>query len=336
MDVAEIPQAVPVAPKGPIVPTVQPIGALADLDAPLDDNAVRQALMNAVANNQDPMSVTMSDLAQVSSTTPAKVETPSQPAPVEMALEKIDVPEKFLKADGAVDVEKLQASTKQLDEAVKAKEAAVQKTVDDYLREYRGLEDKFRNLPNPTRLAADLPPPPPQPAPLPLPQQMNDQQLREIIQRDYQVDPIGTTAQLIELAIQQKLEPIHRKERESTVRENLAAIAKGDPRVLDQRVFDAINVKLAQHPEYRALPNPHRTAWLEVKEDLHLGELSQAQAQPSKLSPVLGGGTPPSAPSTQPIAPQNVIGHLDRLDLRDRTQEAAGDEAIRAMLSRHR
>jgi hypothetical protein len=105
-----------------------------------------------------------------------------------------------------------------------------------------------------------------------------------------------------------------------------------------QDVFNAINGVLSREPELYNLRNPHEVAWLKVKEEMRLGEPFQAQAQPSKApSPVLGGGTPPSAPSVAiPQTPQNIVSNLDKIDLRDRRQEAMADEAIRAFLSRGR
>src|ERR1035437_6614829 len=116
-------------------PQSQPIQALAHLDTPLYDAAVRQAIVNAEANNLDPQTVTMQDLTSAQGLPP----TP--------------VPQKFLKPDGAVDVDKIQASTKQLDEAIQKKQEAVQKSVDDYLE----AEKKFRNMPNAEKVAAQAP-----------------------------------------------------------------------------------------------------------------------------------------------------------------------------------
>ena len=141
-------------------PQSQPIEALPKGGAPLDDAAVREAIGRAESAGQDPLSLTLSDLAQGQTQNPVSSE----------ALKAPEVPQKFLKPDGGVDVEKLQASTRQLGEVLKDKETAVQKTVEDYLREYRELETRFKGLPNPDRLA---PPPaqvPPQMIP---PSQMN-------------------------------------------------------------------------------------------------------------------------------------------------------------------
>lgn len=319
---------VPEAPKGPIVPQAQPVGVLADLDPQLDDNAVRQALAAAEANNQDPMTVTMGDLAQVKTPQePAKAEQPSQP--------KIpaDIPEKFLKPDGEVDVEKLQTSTRQLDEAIQKKEE-VFKSVEDLWNHYKDSQKKFGGMPNVDQIAAKLPALIQQPQTPPAPQQMSDQQLREFIRRDYEADPIATTAQLIEIAIQKKLQPFEEREKDSAVRENIRQLAAKDVRVLQH--YDAITNKLNSDPDLWRLKNPHKAAWLEVKEELRLGEPQTAPAQPSRApAPILGGGTPPSTPSSSVPPTQNVLANLDRIDLRDKRQEAMADEAIRQFLSRN-
>lgn len=305
----------------------QPIQALANLDAPLDDAQVRAAIANAEANNQDPQTIKLDELAQ------APVTNPPAPAPTPAPVE---VPQKFLKPDGAVDVEKIQASTRQLDEAVQAKEAKLNeanKSVDDLLNHYLDLEKRLRTTPNPEKIMAQLPQTPPQVSP----PQMTDAQLFQMINEDMKNNPAATVAQLVEIAIAKRLQPLEEKDRIGTVRENIAALAKKDPRVLNPDLFQAITRKIESDPDIRSRRNPHRAAWLEVKEELRLGELTSAQAQPSKpLSPVLGGGTPPSVPSSSSQSPQSVLDNLDRLDLKDRKQEALGDEAIRALLQARR
>ena len=284
----------------------QPIEALSNPDPLMDENQVRQAISNAIANNQDPQSITMQDFAQVPTQTP--------------------VPQKFLKPDGAVDVDKIQASTKQLDAAIAAKETAVQKTVDDYMREYQERETKFRNMPNPEKLAANLPPPV---VPAPVAQTMNPE---EVIRRDYAADPLGTTARLLDLMIQQKFQPLEERQKIEDTRSNIQKLAEKDPRILQADVFSAVNAKLQSDPDLWRLKNPHKAAWLEVKEEMRLGEPSQAQAQPSRSTPVLGGGTPPSAPSSS--VQTNGPVDLMKIDLRDKSQERMGDELIRQMLQR--
>ena len=315
----------------PRVPAIQ-------LEQQLDDAKVREAIEAAEVKGIDPESLKVSDLSQgqepkVETTEPAKVETP-----------KPDVPEKFRKPDGEVDVEKLKTSTKQLDEALESKETAVQKTVDDYLREYEEKENKFRNLPNPEKLAADVKPqPPPQPTSLP---ENTDAEFREKILASMKQDFVGTIADLTDMIVEKKMEkrmkPLEedflstREERKQTqMRKNIQSIAEKDPRIMDGRVFNAIQKKLEDDPGLWKSKNPHKAAWLEVKEELRLGDLAPNAnpAQPSKSpSPILGSGAPPSPPSSSVTTPQSILSSLDKLDLRDRKQEAQADEAFRALL----
>lgn len=292
--------------------------------APLDDAAVRAAIANAETQGLNPETLTISDLSTLTTTVAPTVEAPT-----------VQVPEKFLKPDGAVDVEKLKASTKQLDEAIAKKEEGlqeVQKSIDDYVREYQEKESKFRNTPNPVRIAESLPPPiQPQ-----TPQQLSEQQLQEIINRDMQQNPAATVAQLIDIALSQRFAPLEQEKKVNTVRENIKQLAEKDPRVLNPEVYKAINVELESNPELWRLKNPHKAAWLEVKERLQLGELKQAQTQPSKsASPILGGGTPPPPPSvSNGINSNDPWSILNRVDLRDKKQESAADAAIRALLAK--
>lgn len=304
------------------VPQSQPVQALEGITAPLDDAQVRQAIVDAEAKNLDPQSLTLEDFAQ------GKVQNPTPEKP------GAEVPQKFLKPDGVVDVEKIQASTRQLDEAIKTKEEAVTKTVDDYMREYNEREQKFRNMPNPDKLAAQLPV---QPIPTPS-QDIPPQNFEEIVRRDYAADPLGTTTRLLDIMIQKKLQPLEEREKAEVTRANLQALAAKDPRILREDVFAAVNAKLQNDPDLWRLKNPHKAAWLEVKEEMRLGEVpSGTPAQPSRPSPVLGGGTPPSAPSSSvPSSPQDILANLHKLDLRDKKQEALGDEAIRAQLAASR
>lgn len=279
----------------------------------LDDSKVRQAIALAEANNIDPQSVTMDDLAKgIVNTSQAK---PS-----------VEVPEKFLKPDGTVDVDKLQTSTQALDAAIQKKEEALSKTVDDYMREYQERERKFHDLKIPQKPQAA-----PQPAISQEPLAENDPEA--IVRRDYAIDPLGTTTRLLELMLQQKFQPIEQREKAEATRSNLQALAAKDPRILREDVFAKVNEKLQNDPDLWRLKNPHKAAWLEVKEELRLGDApTGAPAQPSRLSPVLGGGTPPSVPSAQVPSPVATFASLDALDLRDKKQEAIGDEAIRRAL----
>lgn len=298
----------------------QPIQALANLDAPLDDAQVRAAIANAEANNQDPQTIKLDELAQ------APVTNPPAPAPTPAPVE---VPQKFLKPDGGVDVDKIQASTKQLDEAIQNREPVPQKTVDDYLKEYQEKEKLFRSGTVPKAVL-----PPTQTAQLP----PEIPGYEEIVRRDYERDQLGTVTRLFDIMINNKFRPIEERERMDATRVNLQALAAKDPRILREDVFAKVNEKLQSDPHLWNLKNPHKAAFLEVKEEMRLGDAPQgAQAQPSRpLSPVLGGGTPPSTPSSQVPSQQVAITSLDALDLRDKKQEAAGDEAIRRALMGNR
>src|SRR6185436_4177150 len=185
----------------------QPIQAInADQGPTLDDNAVREAIAKAEANNQDPMTIQMNELSQA----PAQNPAPSAP----------EVPQKFLKPDGAVDVEKIQASTKQLDEAIQNRDPIPQKTVDDYLKEYREKEKQFRSqtVPKQAAPAAPLAPPPVVDSP--------PQNFEEIVRRDYEADPLATTARLVDLIVQKRFEPLEEREKVEATRANLQSLVE--------------------------------------------------------------------------------------------------------------
>lgn len=295
----------------PLVPPAgksQPISVIdVDTSPMLDDNAVREAIMQAEANNQDPMTIKTNELSQ-------------GPVPV---------PDKFKTPNGEVDVDKIKTSTQALDEAIQKKEEAISRTVDDYMREYNDRQTKFRNMPNPDKLAASVPP-------IASPIQDPNPNYEDIVRRDYAADPLGTTARLMDLMIQRKFQPLEQREKDDATRNNLQALAAKDPRILDEKVFAAVNAKLRNDPDLWNLKNPHKAAWLEVKEELRLGELPQGTPAQPRLSPVLGGGTPPSTPLTTVPSQQNSIASLATLDLRDKKQEEAGDELVRRALMENR
>lgn len=299
------------APRTPPPGKSQPIETVAASQGPtLDDAAVREAIAKAEANNQDPMTIRTDELPSQ-----APAQTPTA-----------EVPQKFLKPDGAVDVEKIQASTKALDEALATREPIPQKTVDDYLNEYKEKEKQFRSqtVPRPAPVVQ---------APAPVAAEPDPQSYEEIVRRDYAADPLGTTTRLFNLMLEQKFQPIAEREKVETTRQNLQKLAEKDPRILRQDVYDAVQAKLQADPDLWKLKNPHKAAYLEVKEEMRLGEVpTGTPAQPSRPSPVLGGGTPPSAPSSSAPATQDVLSNLHKLDLRDKNQEALGDEAIRRAL----
>lgn len=287
-----------------------------------DDAAVRAAIIAAEQRGDDPTNVRIGDVVQGS--------------------KPVDVPEKFKTPTGEVDVEKLKASTKQLDEAIQKKETEVQKTVEEYVSEYRAKEAKFRTMPNPEKLANNLqasqPPVPEQPLQLP------PDQLKQRIAQDLNNDPVGTTVDLIDIMVAkrmaEKLAPIEqdiqqtRMNRENErIKENIKQIASRDPRVLNPQVFSAINAKLDADPDLWKLKNPHKAAWLEVKEEMRLGEPSQVQAQPSRTpSPILGGGTPPPPQSQTSgvINSQTIASALNQVNPKDKNQMDSLEKAAKA------
>jgi len=301
------------APRTPPPGKAQPIQAIAPDTTPVfDDNAVREAIRQAEANNQDPMTIRRDELSQ----------GPAIPAPIPVP----EVPQKFLKPDGAVDVEKIQASTKALEEGIQKKEQAIQQvnlTVEELVRQNQELEKQFRSMPNAEKLTASIPPATVAPP----------QNFEEIVYQDYQRDPLGTMLRLNDLQMEKKLSPYKEREKLEITRNNYQAIAEKDPRILQPEIFAAVKEKLQTNPELWNLKNPQKAAYLEVKDEMRLGDPTPGQAQPSRPSPILGGGTPPSAPSSSvQTNPQDIVSNLHKLDLRNKEQEALGDEAIRKVL----
>jgi hypothetical protein len=316
-------ETLPDDPKVDAVLTPQPqASSILDQEA-----AVKAAVDGAVKQGLDPADLTLGDFAQ------GRVPTPPTP--------KVDVPEKFKKPTGEVDVEKLQASTRQLDEAQKTKEAQIQKSVEDYL----AAEKKFRNTPNPQKVAETLQPPIQVTTP-PLGQPMVPiQDIRAKLAQDFERDFVGTLSDLTDIIVANKMKPlmqdieIGRSERlDQQRRANLQAIAAKDPRILDQRVFDAVNAKLEANPELWNLKNPHKAAWLEVKEEMRLGEPTTVQAHPSKaVSPILGGGTPPPPQSSASDInnPDIIRQAISSVNRRDQAQMDALERAVKTFSDRN-
>lgn len=262
---------------------------------PLDEAQVRAAVMQAEATGEDPRGLQVSDLGTI--------QNPPQPQKAVQAEKPLEIPEKFKKPNGEVDFEKLNASTKQLDEALQKKDEAlkalgvqdVSKFVEEQLRSYKEKEKRLVNTPSPARVAAQM-----AQAPAPVPQnpsEIPNDQLEAMINQDIRNNPARAIASLVQMALQRELQPINEEKQDNRIRGNLKELAERDPRVVAN--VAAINAKLEENPELWNLKNPHKAAWLEVKEDMRLGEPSLVQAQPSKPSvPVLGGGTPPPTPSS--------------------------------------
>lgn len=285
----------------------------------LDEAQVRAAMKQAAASGTDPFSLAVGDLNQGE-------------APKERVEPPQEMPDKFKKPNGEADVEKLKASTRQLDEAIQQKEVKL-KTVEEMFQEYKVKETQFRSMPNPDKLAAQIPPGPVQPL---TPAQVPMEAMKARILQDLNADPVGTITDLIAVISKQQLQPIEEERRDNAIRQNIRALAEKDQRILNPQVFAAVNAKLASDPDLWKLKNPHKAAWLEVKEDLRLGELTQAQAHPSKPSaPILGGGTPPPAPSSSETTQDVIFGAAAQLgkDPRDRKydpkQQAAVDQAAK-------
>lgn len=287
-----------------VLSQAQPVGSTqpAEVAPPpvkLDLAAVRAATIEAAKQGIDPFEMVVGDLnkgqAPVQQAKPVAVEPP------------LEVPEKFKKPNGEVDVEKLKTSTERLDEAIEKKEQALNKTIDDYVREHREKETKFRNLPNPEKLEAKLQ----AQAPVPPPAPIDPNIVRARIEQDFERDKIGTLSDLVDIIVsqrigkaveplQQDIEQVRLERQDRQLRANLQELADKDPRILNPKVFAAITAKLDASPELWNLKNPHKAAWLDVKDELRLGETPiGGSAQPSRSpSPILGGGTPPPAPSS--------------------------------------
>lgn len=217
-----------------------------------------------------------------------------------------ETPAKFVLADGTVDVEKLQASSKQLDTALAEK----QLTVDEMVAQYRENENKLRNLPNPNNPESIARFAQAQPAPQPI-QPQNPQApvapdaLQAQILADLQRDPVGTIVDLVKAVNSNENKPLREfvgtlkeRQKDEGMKQSLIQLVKEDPRVANSQVYNAVLAEMDSDPGYKHMRNPYKAAWNEVKARLRLGD-AQIPAQPSKTaSPILGGGTPPPVPST--------------------------------------
>lgn len=317
------PISITAAPGGP-APVIQP-----SLPIDFKDEASIRAMANAAEAQGDGV-VALNGAAQTTAVQPTVPQTPTAPAPVPATTAvpatqptpapqaSTEVPAKFLKPDGTVDVEKLQASTKQLDAALQEKVMSI----DEMVAAYKEKERQFRNLPKAPEQVARLaqqvvqPPvaPPPMAAPAPIPMAPDPATVYQHLSQEYQRDPFGTVVDLVKVMMRQESAPVQQfiesqreREHDDSIKANLVELAKDDPRVANTAIYNQIVAELERDPGYWNLRNPHKAAWNEVKARLRLGE-TQLPAQPSKTpSPILGGGTPPPVPSTtgQPT-PANV------------------------------
>lgn len=316
----------------PAVPAqdAPPPAVTQDLAKPLDDAMVRQMMAEADQNSMDVAGSTMdaANALPAGVIDPLKAGTPPA-APIPTQAPKEEVPAKFIKPDGTVDVDKIKASTEHLNQVNQRKqqvvEQVVEKTVDDFVREYKEAERQFRATPsNPevikAQVQANLPPPPPIPAAAAnVPQVQDLAAIRAQLAQDLNADPIGTIIDIVKSVNQKDLAPIFEErqarkeaERDAAIRSNLAEIVQTDRRILNPQMFEAVKEELRSDPGLMQSRNPHLAAWSIVKGRLRLGEPSSQPAQPGRPpSPILGGGTPPPVPSASgSVTPNALMGAI--------------------------
>lgn len=243
----------------------------------------------------------------------------SQPAPAPVVqIPTVQVPEKFKTPEGAVDEEKLKASSKQLDSAIEEKT----KSIDEIMADYKAREKKLHELSTQKADAARQL----QSLPSVNPAQVNpvDPQLQAMHQQilsDMQRDPVNTSIMLNEALITKKLEPLMQRfqqdeeiRQDAIRRDSFSRLAESDPRVMQNQYYAAINQVLDEDPAMMRLKNPHKAAWNEVKERLRLGE-PMVPAQPSMSSPQLGRGAPPSVSTFQgQVTPQSLAQQVNQIN----------------------
>jgi hypothetical protein len=249
-------------------------------------------------------------------------------------------PAKFVNPDGTVDVNKLQASTTQLDAAIENKVL----TVEEMVAQYKEKEAQFRNLPKaPGQVAAlaqqivqmppapqPMPAAPPAPAYLP-PVAQDPNAAYQQLMADFQRDPIGTMYDMAKQVARSEAKPLQEfiaqnreQQRDASIRNNLTELAKEDPRVAHPVLHQQLMAELANDPGYWTLKNPHEAAWLKVKARLRLGDTQNQTVQPSKTpAPILGGGTPPPVPS--------MAGQATPLAINQAIQAARGKDELKAL-----
>ncbi len=252
-----------------------------------------------------------------------------------------EVPEKFKTQTGEVDVEKLKASTKQLDEAIQTKEQKLQEvdktvSVDELVKKYNESYRKFRGMPNPEKVAQQMAPPPVQS--MADPNLMSNQQLIDLINKDIQANPGLTVVNLIDMALAKRFQPLEEERQETQRRQSVAELAAKDPRILSDAAYQAISAKLEANPEMWNLKNPYKVAWLEVKDEMRLGEApTGVSAQPSRpAAPILGGGTPPPPQSAAsgPVTPDSVLSAIQQANLKDPAQRQNLAAALKELVDR--
>jgi ribosomal protein S15P/S13E len=302
--------------------------AVEDLAKPLDDAAVRNAVMAAEAAGEDVVSIGNGGTplpVGMTNTRPSLLPQTPPVTPTPAPARTPETTQRFMKPDGTVDVEKLKASSEQLDQALQQKQEGLQQvplTPEQMLTAYKEKERLYRSLPNPEKIANAAgvqpvvqPPQPPVQAPIPNampPATVSPEQYRAQIQADLQANPVDTIIDLIKAVTLNSNEPllkiardIEENKKDDATRRNLAQIATEDPRI--GQYYQEVLKVFDEEPAFLNAKNPHRAAWNEVKARMRLGELNQP-TQPSRTaSPILGGGTPPPVPSTQQsLNPSNL------------------------------
>lgn len=226
----------------------------------------------------------------------------------------LEVPAKFKTPDGAVDEEKLKASSKQLDGAIEEKT----KSIDEMMQDYKAREKKLHELSaQKADLSKQMPTLPTEQINPTSPEAM---QLKQQILADMNRDPVQTSIMLTEALLNKKMEPLMQRfqqeeeiRQDAVRRDSFARLAESDPRVMQNKYYSAINQVLDEDPGMMRLKNPHKAAWNEVKERLRLGE-PLVQAQPSTPNPTLGRGAPPFAPTFQGQAtPQSLAQQVNQI-----------------------
>lgn len=314
----------------PVAPGTAPF-RVQTLPVDVSQEAQIRAIANAAeSSGEEVVDVPQKDAAQTPAPAPVQAPTPfgmpqAQPTPPPAAqMIPTDTPAKFLKPDGTVDVEKLQASSKQLDTALQEKVLSVEEMV----AQYKAKEATFRNLPRQpeqvARFAQTITPAPQVQMPVVVAPSDTMAMQAQLI-ADLNRDPIGTIVDLVKAVNSNENKPLHEfvsgikdQQRDEGVKNSLAEIARQDPRIAHPQVYPHVLAELESDPNYFKLKNPYKAAWNEVKERLRLGD-SQTPAQPSKTaSPILGGGSPPPVPSTTgtpaPATLQGAIGQMKTKD----------------------
>lgn len=313
----------------PVAPGPAPLAAQT-LPVDLSQESTIRALANAAeSSGLEVVGIPQGSPAQTPALAPVQVPAPApqaqptqSPTPVAQTVPG-DVPAKFLKPDGTVDVEKLQASSKQLDTALQEKVLSVEEMVS----QYKVKEAAFRNLPRQPEQVAQLAQAmvPPAPAPLQASMPSDPTVIQAQLIADLNRDPIGTIVDLVKAVNSTENKPLHEfvsgfreKQRDESMKNSLAELARTDPRISNPQLYPHVLAELDSDPNYFRLKNPYKAAWNEVKERLRLGD-AQTPAQPSKsASPILGGGSPPPVPSTTgapaPATLQGAIGQMKSKD----------------------